>query len=168
MGSWVVSPQTFVAVADRVAMIFGASKPLSGEERMEWGWLQGIGPWFGDQVELHLEAGTTHRLLLLFLVGLGPLLVIQLTEKVTDERLRRVLTWVGYGFPVFFICSVSYIPAMGFHNWNELYVSLLAVLAWWGFSFSRTIQAGFLQCLLRIPFAAIIVGIGLNAPGAAF
>lgn len=168
IGAWVVSPQTLVALADRIVLIFGAPRPLSGEERMEWGWLQGLGPWFGNQVGLHLEDGSVHRLFLLFLVGLLPLVALQFAEKLPDERLSRALTWVGYGVPVFFILSISYIPAMGFHSWSELYVSLLAALSWWGFSVSRTIQAGFFQCVLRIPFAAVIVGIGLNAPGAAF
>lgn len=168
IAAWVISPQFFLALVDRIFVIFGAPRYLSGEEPAEWVWINGVGPWFGDQVEVHLANGTTHRLILLFLVGIGPVLVAQFSEKIPDSRVRRVMGWIGYGFPVFFTCSISYIPAMGFHSWSELYVSLFAALSWWGFSFSRTIKPGFSQCALRIPLAAIVVGIGLNAPGAAF
>lgn len=168
IAAWVLSFQMFAALLDRLALVFGSPSPLFGEERTEWVWFRGAGPWFGDQVESHMEAGTVNRLILLFLIGLIPVLIAQFSEKIPESRARKFLVWLGYGFLVFFICSISYITAMGFHSWNELYISLLSALSWWGFSFSRTVQPGFYQCALRVPLAAVVVGVGLNAPGAAF
>lgn len=168
IAAWVLSFQVFAALLDRLALVFGSPSPLFGEERTEWAWFRGAGPWFGEQVESHMEAETVNRLILLFLVGLIPVLIAQFSEKIPESRARKFLVWFGYGFLVFFICSISYIPAMGFHSWDELYISLLSALSWWGFSFSRTVPPGFYQCALRIPLAAVVVGVGLNAPGAAF
>ena len=163
-----VSPQTLLAAWDRVIAIFGAPQWRSGPEPMAWGLFEGPGVWFRTVLEAHWASGTQGRLVLLALVGILPILVAQFAEKISQPTVRKWLMLLGYGFPVFFICAVSYIPFLGFHTWNEVYVTALFTAAWWGFSVSRTYPPGFVQFLLRIPLASVIVGIVAYSPGAAF
>lgn len=169
VAAWLVSPQIVVAAADRIALLFGASRPLSGpEEPLAWGFLNGPGVWFQGQLSDYWGSGDQGRLLLLAVVGIAPVLVAQVSDGISSVTARKFLLWFGYGFPAFFICSVSYFPIMGFHSWDELYVTALFATAWWGFSFSRTVGPGPTQFLLRIPLASIVFGVVSNSPGALF
>jgi hypothetical protein len=163
-----ISPQTFVATWDHLIAIFGAPQWRSGPEPMAWGFFHGPGVWFKTVLKTHWEAGTQTRVILLALVGVLPLLIAQISEKISADRIRKWVALLGYGFPVVFICSASYIPGSGFQTWTEVYVTALCTAAWWGFSVSRTLQPGIVQFLLRIPLASVLVGIVAYSPGAAF
>lgn len=166
--AWAV-PVTFpVALLDRVVMVFGSPRPLSGTERMDWNLLHGPGRWFGDVIDAHVAAGDVGRLVALCAVGAVPVLFAQLGDRIVRRGLRKVLGWLAYGFPVFFICMPSYFDSLGFHSADDLYVATLAASSLWGFAYSRTIDPGFARVVFRIPLAAVIVGLGLTAPGAAF
>ena len=157
-----------VALLGRVVMVFGSPRPLSGTERMDWNLLHGPGRWFGDVIDAHVAAGDVARLVTLCAVGAVPVLFAQLGDRIARRGLRKALGWLAYGFPVFFICMPSYFDSLGFHSADDLYVTTLAASSLWGFAYSRTIDPGFTRVVFRIPLAAVIVGLGLTAPGAAF
>lgn len=166
--AWAI-PVTFpVALLDRVVMVFGSPRPLSGTERMDWNLLHGPGRWFGGVIDAHVAAGDVARLVTLCAVGAVPVLFAQLGDRIARRGLRKALGWLAYGFPVFFICMRSYFDSLGFHSADDLYVTALAASSLWGFAYSRTIDPGFARVVFRIPLAAVIVGLGLTAPGAAF
>ena len=168
VAAWTV-PVTFpFALIDRLAVIFGSPRPLSGTEPMDWNILHGPGIWFGEQIDAYGAAGDTGRLITLMSIGAAPILFAQLGSKIIRDRLRKILGWIAYGFPAFFICMPWYFDWAGFRTTNDLYVTALSAAAWWGFSYSRTVEPGLLRIILRIPIAALIVGLGHTAPGAAF
>jgi len=166
--AWTLAVTFPLALIDRTAMVFGSPRPVFGTEQTEWRFLHGPGVWFGEQLDLYGDSGHLARLVTLCLIGAVPVLFAQLGEKIRHDGLRKASGWIAYGFPVFFTCMPYYFDSMGFRSANELYLSVLAASAWWGFSFSRTLQPGFSRFLLRIPLAAVIVGLGHYAPGAAF
>jgi hypothetical protein len=162
-------PVTFpLSLLDRLVMIFGSPRPLSGTEPMAWNFLHGPGVWFGDQLKMYGANGEIGRVIALCAVGAVPVMFAQLGERIVKDWVRKALGWFSYLAPAFFICMPYYFHSLGFHQVSDLYISALAALSWWGLSFSRTMKAGFLQAVLRIPVAAMIVGFGHYAPGAAF
>lgn len=162
--SWVF-PVTFpIALLDRIATIFGSPRPLSGTEPMAWNFLHGPGVWFGQQIDTY----DTGRLVVLLSVGVTPVIYAQMAERISRDFLRKALGWISYGFPAFFIAMPSYFNWAGFRTTNDMYITALAAAAWWGFTYSRTIVPGLWRIILRIPLAALIVGLGHTAPGAAF
>lgn len=166
--AWTI-PVTFpVALLDRIAVIFGSPRPVSGSEPMNWDLLHGPGLWFEKQLETYGDDGNFWRMAVLASVGVVPILFSQFGEKISTHALRKALGWICYGFPIFFICMPSYFDSLGFHSAEDLYMTTLAASTWWGFTFGRTLETGFCKFLLHIPLAATIVGIGHYAPGAAF
>lgn len=162
-----VSPQTLLTLYNKIVLIFGMPQAVAGTET-GWGFLQGPGIWFGNLYTAYWESGTQYRMLLLALMGIIPIFLAQGVAHIPSQRLRKFFMWIGYGFPVFFICTPSYIPAFGYRSMTEVYVTALFAAAWWGFSFSRTVAPGFGQVLLRIPLASVLVGVVHYSPGAAF
>lgn len=169
VAAWFISPQVFVALADRAAIFFGASQPLSGPgEPSEWGFMNGPGVWFRGILETYWGGGEQGRLILLAAVGIFPILAAQVSDKVSSKIFPKILIWTGYGFSIFFICGISYFPVLGLHSWAELYLVTLFALSWWGFSFSRTVGPGPTKFLLRIPLASLVFGVVSYSPGALF
>lgn len=166
--AWTI-PLTFpFALLDRIALLFGSPRPLTGTERMDWNLLHGPGLWFEDQINAYSASGDIGRMVTLMAIGVAPVAFAQTAHLITRDRLRKALGWIAYGFPAFFIAMPSYFDWAGFRTTNDFYITALAAAAWWGFTFSRTIQPGLMRIVLRIPLAAVIVGLGHTAPGAAF
>lgn len=162
-----VSPQTLLTLYNKAVLVFQMPQATLGTET-GWGFLEGPGIWFGNLYSGYWESGTQYRMLLLALMGIIPVFLAQVVAHIPSPRIRKYCMWIGYGFPVFFICAPSYIPAFGYRTMTEVYVTFLFAAAWWGASFSRTVAPGFGQVLLRIPLASVLVGVISYSPGAAF
>lgn len=167
--AWSVSIQSLVALYDRVVSFVGAPQAMSGPKAMGWHLFEGPGHWFRDALQASWEAGQAERLFFLAAIGVVPLVVAQFAERITHNGLRKAAGWIGYGLPVFWICSHSYFDSFGFRTWDELYLTGLAAAAWWGFNVSRSEgTTDFQKFLLRIPLASVICGVIAYSPGAAF
>lgn len=167
--AWSVSVQSLVALYDRAVSFIGAPQLMSGPQAMGWHLFEGPGHWFRDALQASWEAGQAERLFFLAAIGVVPLAVAQFAERITRDGLRKAAGWIGYGLPVFWICSHSYIDSFGFRSWDELYLTGLAAAAWWGFNVSRAEDVtDFQKFLLRIPLASVMCGVVAYSPGAAF
>ena len=128
--SWAVGPQILTALYERIRF---------GTNTTSWGFLQGPGRWFRDTVGMAYETGQMVGLISAVIVGLAPMLLMNVRNMTAGHFARssyrgrgadfviRLLARLPYMVPVVFLVGVSYpdyVQALFGQAWT---------LEWWQF-----------------------------------
>lgn len=164
IASWLVGPQFLIALWDHVMKIAGQSHLMSGENPAGWGFLNGVAPWFRDQVSHHMESGSMVHIATCAAFGVGPLILAALAN--TFRAHAGYLLGAAVLGPVLYLVGVSY---WGWTLlWDDVYLVGLFSSAWYCTVWAIERKTGFFKFILMIPVAAIFSGGLTYAPDAAF